>query len=240
MNNKFTSADSIGNIVVNFPKAIETFREYDIDFCCGGHRPLSEALMEKNLSESTVVDKLNREYETYLESVHSDIDWKNASYSQLVDYIVQSHHTYLHNELPVIGQLVTKILRVHGEHHNELAHVHKLFNNLKTELESHLIKEEETIFPLIRKYEKEPSPELLDQALKAITELEGEHTGAGDILKELRRVTNLYISPADGCPTYSLTYQKLYELEADLFHHIHMENNILFSRLHALKGAHVH
>ena len=75
---------------------------------------------------------------------------------------------------------------------------------------------------------------------KTINELELEHTGVGDTLKELRKITDQYQAPADGCTTYSLTYQKLYEIESDLFHHIHMENNILFPRLQALKGAHVH
>jgi regulator of cell morphogenesis and NO signaling len=240
MNNKFSGVDTIGNIVVNFPKAIETFKEYNIDFCCGGHRPIAEALKEQNLNESTVLDRLNQEYESFKDSYTSDIDWRTASYSQLIDYVVQKHHTYLQNELPVLGQLVSKILRVHGEHHVELAKVHKLFNSLRTELEAHLIKEEEVLFPKIKQYEKDPSPELLDKVLRTITELEEEHTGAGDVLKELRRITEQYQTPADGCTTYGLTYQKLYELESDLFHHIHMENNILFPRLQALKGAHTH
>jgi len=240
MNHTFTAADSIGNIVVNFPKAIETFKEYNIDFCCGGHRPLADALKELNLDERAVLDRINQEYESFKDSMDSDIDWRTASYTELIDYVVQKHHSFLQNELPVIGQLVAKILRVHGEHHVELAKVHKLFNALRTELESHLIKEEETLFPIIKQYEKNPSPELLDKALKTIQELEDEHTGAGDILKELRKITEQYMTPADGCPTYGLTYQKLYELESDLFQHIHMENNIMFPRLQALKGAHTH
>lgn len=240
MNHTFSAADSIGNIVVNFPKAIETFKEYNIDFCCGGQRPLAEALEEQGIQEGEVLNKLNQAYNSFQEGLSQGMDWRTASFSQLIDYIVQQHHTYLNNELPALGQLIAKILRVHGEHHIELAKVHKLFNSLRTELESHLIKEEESVFPLIKQYEKNPSPELLDKTLRLINELESEHTGAGDILKELRKITDQYQTPADGCTTYGLTYQKMYELESDLFQHIHMENNILFPRLQALKGAHVH
>ncbi len=240
MNHTFSAADSIGNIVVNFPKAIETFKEYNIDFCCGGQRPLAEALKEQGIQESEVLNKLNQAYNSFQEGLRQGMDWRTASFSQLIDYIIQQHHTYLNNVLPALGQLIAKILRVHGEHHIELAKVHKLFNSLRTELESHLIKEEESVFPLIKQYEKNPSPELLDKTLRLINELESEHTGAGDILKELRKITDQYQTPADGCTTYGLTYQKMYELESDLFQHIHMENNILFPRLQALKGAHVH
>jgi regulator of cell morphogenesis and NO signaling len=59
-------------------------------------------------------------------------------------------------------------------------------------------------------------------------ETEAEHEAAGDILKEMRKITDDFKVPADGCTTYTLTYKKLEELESDLFEHIHLENNILF------------
>ena len=65
--------------------------------------------------------------------------------------------------------------------------------------------------------------------------MQDEHTGAGNILKELRTITNDYDVPADGCNTYRITYAKLQEMESDLFQHIHLENNILFLRLYELK-----
>ncbi|WP_376774557.1 hemerythrin domain-containing protein [Clostridium thailandense] len=67
--------------------------------------------------------------------------------------------------------------------------------------------------------------------ISAIEELENEHEGAGDILKELRKITSGYKVPADVCNTFMFTYQKLEEVEADTFQHIHLENNILFSKL---------
>jgi len=34
---------------------------------------------------------------------------------------------------------------------------------------------------------------------------------------------------------YGFNYAKLQEMESDLFHHIHLESNILFPRLYKLK-----
>lgn len=238
MNKKFTASTKIGDIVADFPKAIDIFKKYQIDFCCGGNRPLGDALKELNIDETEMLNILNSEYESFQSSMNTDIDWRTASYSQLIDYVMGKHHTFLQNELPALGQLVSKILRVHGEHHQELNRVHRLYNNLRTELESHLIKEEEVLFPIIKQYELEPTPEKLTKALKTIEELESEHTGAGDVLKELRKITEQYKAPADACPTYHKTYERLEELESDMFQHIHLENNILFPRLQALKGAH--
>ena len=64
---------------------------------------------------------------------------------------------------------------------------------------------------------------------KIVDELENEHNHAGNIIKELRKVTNDF-TPEGACGTYRLVYQRLEALESDLFKHIHLENNILFPR----------
>lgn len=227
----FKSSDSIGYIATGFPKSMEVFKDYNIDFCCGGNRPLIEAIREQNLNEKVLMDKLEETYNKTMNIENKELDFTKLSYSDLIDHIVNVHHAYLQTELPKIGELVSKILRVHGQGHSELAKVHKLFFSLRMELEQHLIKEEETEFPMIKEYEKTGSKELLDKIVSTIKELENEHEGAGDILKELRRITNGFTTPEDGCNTYRLTYDKLRELESDTFKHIHLENNILFPSL---------
>lgn len=227
----FHSSQKIGEIVTKFPKSADILKEYRIDFCCGGDRPLITAIREQGLNEAEILDRINNLYEEVKSVKTDDIDWEKESMSKLIDHVVNTHHAYLGVELPIISELTTKILRVHGEGHPELSKVHKLFHNLKMELEQHLIKEEEIEFPLIKKYEQNPSKEALEKILKVEKELEEEHVGAGDILKELRKITKDYTVPEDGCNSYRLTYKKLEELEADTFKHIHLENNILFPRL---------
>lgn len=233
---KFNSEQKIGDIVTAFPKAADIFIENKIDFCCGGNRPLKEAIEEKGLDEDKIVESLNRLYEEFINSSEDrDKDWSQAPFDEIVDQIVNKHHAYLWGELPKISALSTTILRVHGEHHPELSKVHKLFHTLKMELEEHLTKEENIQYPAIRKYLETRSKADLEKAINIIDELEEEHTGAGDILKELREVTEDYEIPDDVCPTFETTYAKLQELELDLFQHIHLENNILFPRLRAIK-----
>lgn len=227
----FHSSQKIGEIVTKFPKAADVLKEYRIDFCCGGDRPLLTAIKEQNLSEPEVLGKINELYEKFKNHKREGRDWNEAPLGELVDHIVNTHHAYLGVELPRISELTTKILRVHGEHHPELSKVHKLFHSLKMELEQHIIKEETIQYPAIKEYEQNKTKEALNKAVKITKELEDEHIGAGDILKELRKVTNDFTAPEDGCNTYRLTYSKLEELENDTFQHIHLENNILFPRL---------
>jgi len=233
---KFNSTQKIGEIVTKFSNAVDILKEYKIDFCCGGNRPLITAINEQNLNETEVLDKLNILHENFINNLNTqDKDWVNMPLGELIDYIVNTHHVYLYENLPKISELTTTILRVHGENHVELAQVHKLFHMLKMELDAHLIKEETIQYPAIKEYEMSKSETSLDKAIQVSNELEDEHVGAGNVLKELRKITNDYTVPNDGCNTYIAAYAKLQELESDVFQHIHLENNILFPRLIALK-----
>lgn len=157
-------------------------------------------------------------------------NFREMKSGELIGYIVAAHHAYLQKALSEIGELTAKIMRAHGPNHPELFRVHKLFSSLRAELEQHLIKEEELLFPLINKYESGPSGKLAGEINRVMKETEEEHEGAGDILKELRKITAEYTVQEDGCKTFEMAYSRFLELEGDLFRHIHLENNILFKR----------
>lgn len=231
MINDFKASDKIGDIVTTFPGASNLFLEYRIDFCCGGNRPLSEAIREQKLDENKVVTLLNEKYKEFRENNIKFTDWAKEEPSSLIDYVINNHHAFLNRELPAISELSLKILTVHGKKHPELFKVHKLFNTLRIELEEHLLKEEQLVFPMIKEYEASKTASGRQNIIDLINELENEHEGAGDIIKELRKVTNHYVVPKDGCKTFELTYKKLMELEKDTFEHIHLENNILFKNI---------
>lgn len=237
MTRVFNRNQRLGEIAAVFPKATETFMKHDIDFCCGGDRTLELALNAKGLDIDMILDELDKAYTEYNAIKNDDIDWRNSDFSTLIDFIVNKHHSFMKKELPLIDTLVNKILKVHFIDNGEvLTKVHKLFGQLKTEIETHLIKEEEVLFPLIKQYEKTPSDELLNKIINVMNETEDEHDAAGDILKELRKVTNQYEVPPTGCNSFKLTYEKLMSVEVDLFHHIHLENNIMFERLKSLQS----
>ena len=230
----FQTSDRIGDIVAKFPKAGEIFRKNDIDYCCGGNRSLAAAIKEQNLDERILLDKLDSTYQKALNLETEEKDWLTEPLADLIDHIVNKHHTYLKTTLPTLSELVTTILRAHGAKHHELRRVHKLFHTLKMDLEQHLITEEEVLFPMIKEYEKSKSRGLLGKISATIDELESEHESAGDILKELRSIATNYTTPEDACPTYDKAYKTMEEVEGDIFNHIHLENNILHKRIRQL------
>jgi regulator of cell morphogenesis and NO signaling len=124
---------------------------------------------------------------------------------------------------------VNKILLAHYDHGKELVlMLHRNFNELKMELEEHFVKEEKEIFPAMRKPDKTSEERLAIRSI--ILELEGEHDGAGEIIKHLMKETDDFTPPEYACPTMKAVYAKLHELADDIFLHVAKENSVLFKR----------
>ncbi|OZU90484.1 iron-sulfur cluster repair di-iron protein [Virgibacillus indicus] len=227
----FTAEHTPAEIVKVFPKASDLFKKRRIDFCCGGDRPLRAVFTEKDVDEAAVLSELNIAYESWSKEDHEIINWDNIALTELVDHIVYKHHAFLNEELPALGQFVTKIFRVHGANHPHLKELHRLYNDFKVDMEEHMIKEEGEVFPLIKEYEINPSEELAKRIHEANGGLEDEHEAQGDILKRIQEITNDFEPPADACTSYRITYARLSELTSDTFQHVHLENNILFKRV---------
>lgn len=227
---RFNVSQSLGEIVAILPGAADVFEKYRIDFCCGGKNPLSLAIDQLKLDKMDVLGSLDAVYEKAATSA-SRVDYREMSSGELIDYIENTHHVFVKRVLPELSELTTAVLRAHGLNHPDLFKVHKLFHNLKTELDQHLIKEEELLFPLIKLYETGNNPDVISKLKSVKNEIESEHEAAGDVLKELRNITEDYTVPEDGCQTYEKAFERFQELEADLFRHIHLENNVLFLKL---------
>src|SRR5262249_53241291 len=57
-----------------------------------------------------------------------------------------------------------------------------------------------------------------------------EHDTAGDLLREMRKLTCDYDVPSGVCISYKTLYEALAGFEQDLHQHIHLENNLLFPK----------
>ena len=224
---------NLGEIVSIFPGAAEIFNRYKIDYCCGGHDTLAGALDEIAVQHNSIVEELNIEYEKFIKTNSEYKDWRKENPSTLIKHIVQTHHEFTKKQLREIDILLLKVLKVHFKRHSEeLLKVHKYFGTLKTELEEHLIKEEEHLFPLIENFEKTNDNSILLEIQQIIRDTEAEHDAAGNILKELEKITRDFNAPADACTSFKLVYTKIHDLEKDLFIHIYLENSVLF-RMHS-------
>lgn len=222
---------SLGEVVTVYPVVVKKFNDMELDYCCGGNKSLELALKEKGVDVDKFVEDLNKEFKEFKFENSQYVDWREKSSEELISHIVETHHGETFRLLKEIDPLMVKVFRVHFSHDPELLmKVHSLFGKLKCELEEHLLKEENILFPLMIKYDKAKNEKEKKEIEEDIRIIVNEHEAAGDILKELAEVTDDYKVPEWGCISFKLLYDYLHDLEKDLFIHIHKENNILFAR----------
>lgn len=222
---------SLGEVVTVYPAVVKKFNDMELDYCCGGSKSLEVALKEKGVDVDKFVEDLNKEFKEFKFENSQYVDWREKSSEELINHIVETHHGETFRLLKEIDPLMVKVFRVHFSHDPELLmKVHSLFGKLKCELEEHLLKEENILFPLMIKYDKAKNEKEKKEIEEDIRIIVNEHEAAGDILKELAEVTDDYKVPEWGCISFKLLYDYLHDLEKDLFIHIHKENNILFPR----------
>jgi regulator of cell morphogenesis and NO signaling len=155
-------------------------------------------------------------------------DWAALEPAELADHIVATHHAYLHEELPLLDALAAKVLAVHGDRHLELQEVRQLVAAVRADLEPHLMKEERVLFPAVRALVGGRRDFPFGSIANPVRMMEVEHDRAGQLLADLRRATNHYSVPTDGCASYRSLYERLDRLEHDTHVHIHKENHVLF------------
>lgn len=236
--NALDTQTTVGALVTERPARARVFESHGIDFCCGGKVKLSEACARKKIDVDQVVRELAEADAAALEEP-SAVDWSAASLADLIDHIIQTHHEYLRKEMPRLTEYIAKVVEVHGDRHPDLKKVKSIFSGMRQELEAHMMKEEQILFPCIRMLEESAGVAQLPFGTveNPIRMMILEHENAGDALERLRSLTNGYTPPEDACNTYRATLDGLKALEADLHIHIHKENNILFPRAIELEAA---
>lgn len=228
--NNISPSMALGDIVTLYPPLAAELERRGLDYCCHGARSLGAAAVEIGADPWTIADELSA-----VRVDETPAAWASLEPADLVDHIESVHHRYLWSELERISTLVDKIVTVHGDRHHELSEVQRLYGELRADFEPHLIREEQVLFPMIRRFATATAnPELGDERLaEQIDVLSAEHETVGALLEELRSVTDGYETPADGCASYAACYSALADLEADTHLHVHKENNVLFPAVQA-------
>ena len=232
--------EHVGAIAARDLRKAEVFKKFGIDFCCGGKKSLAEACADAGVAESEVAMELEKV------SGHSsspDRDFNRWDLDFLTDYIVNVHHKYVMDSLPMLSDLSYKVRQVHGDAHQELHELYRHVTALLTEMRSHQIKEERVLFPFIKQMavsQREHQPvgnPPFGTVESPVQMMIDDHHEAAAHIRAIEQLTGHYQVPADGCESYRLYFHKLKEFNDDLQQHLHLENNILFPKSVALEKA---
>lgn len=212
----------LSELAVSIPGATKIFREYDLDFCCGGSVLLEVAAQQKNLNLAEIEKRLTDLQQSKAEN--NDKDWTSASYAEMIDHIITRFHNRHREQLPELITLAEKVENVHSDRDDCPIGVAAQLEKIYAELSQHLMKEEQILFPMIKmgNYAMASMP---------IRVMEMEHDEAGQDVEVIKSLTNNCTLPADACFSWKALYSGINEFIDDLIHHIHLENNILFPRV---------
>ena len=217
----YNADQAVGEIATQFPLATRVFHRHGIDFCCGGGIPLKDACAKQDVSVDVVLKEIESEL---AESDSTEQRWDSAPLPDLIRHILLTFHEPLKEEMPRLIEMAKKVNLVHGEKDPKRLHeLFKVTSWLCAELDQHLLKEEEVLFPMI----------VSGDGMMAdgpISIMEEEHIAAGDALRKIRELTRDFVVPAEACNTWRALWHGLEALEKALHEHIHLENNILFPR----------
>ncbi len=214
---------TLASLATRIPGAAGVLRRHKLDFCCRGQQTLEAACEARGVDLDTLkatLEALDGGEAAPLEELAA------LSPAALVDHIERRYHTPLRPALEDVLALARRVEHRHAERAECPRGLAELLAEGARELDLHLLKEEQVLFPAVRR------GLTLELAAPAAM-MEHEHDEHGRFLAALRECAHDFAPPADACNSWRALYLGLAELEKELHEHILVENHLLFPRLRA-------
>jgi regulator of cell morphogenesis and NO signaling len=205
---------SLGALAVNIPGATAIFRNYKLDFCCGGQQSLAQACGDKGLDAERVLEAIRALDQT------QELP-PTPTTSELIAHILERYHAVHRQQLPELIRMARRVEAVHREHPHVPHGLAAQLETMQEELLEHMAKEEAILFPLLHSGGH-------PMAEQPIGMMRHEHIMHGRQLEQLAKLTTQYQTPEGACNTWQALYAGTARLAEDLVQHIHLENNYLF------------
>lgn len=213
---ELSPASTVGEIASDLPGAAEVFRQHGISFCCGGSLTLADAATTQNLSADALLDELR----ALVAAAGRDAPQETLP---LIDHILTRYHDTHRSEFDWLIPLAQKVETVHGDHEEAPLGLTGALLSLRDELERHMAKEEQVLFPMMR----QGGHAMIAHPIEAMRH---EHETATDLLRGIEHATHGLALPEGACRSWTALYTGLAKFSDDLVTHIHLENDVLFPR----------
>lgn len=236
---KIDLSKRIADIVTEVPAAETVLQKFGVDHRRAGNLTLDSACREAGIRAETVLHSIEQ-IATAAGNAEAS-DWNEASLVDLMKHVVEKHHAYCREELARIEHLLNKVVRKHGEQHAELRRIQSLFLKMGNDLKQHLLKEEQTLFPMIVRLEEArtrgTAPPRLPFGTIAhpIRMMILEHDTGNRELDEIRKLSSDYQAPSDGDTDCQELAERLKDFALDMKQHVFLEDGRLFPRAVALE-----
>lgn len=209
---------SVGAIAEALPGAAQIFRQAGIGFCCGGDETLRDACAHQGADPVATLDAL-----LHLQARAGALPPEAADSPALIDHILDRFHATHREELAWLIPMAQKVETVHGDHEEAPLGLTAALIALADDLESHMQKEEQVLFPMIRGGGH-------PMIAHPIAAMRAEHAEADRLLGQVLQVTRNLDLPVGACRSWTALYTGLRKFADDLAAHMALENDVLFAR----------
>lgn len=158
-------------------------------------------------------------------SCHTACDaFVNTPDTELIEYLLYRYHDRHREQLAEMIRMAKRVELVHGGNVECPAGLTAYLETMQQELEEHMRKEEEILFPMITRG-------MRNVARQPIKLMRHQHADHIEALKTIEKLTHNLDLPEGACNTWRELYDALDIFRRDLIDHIYLENNILFRRI---------
>lgn len=215
-----TATETLANLAVTHPSAAQVFYRHRLDFCCGGRRPLADVCQAQGLDAAAILSAI----EDGERAAPADAPrWDTAPLADLITFIVTRYHARLRAQLPALVAMARKVEAKHFAKPGCPLGLTAQLEGVHADMLAHMAKEEQVLFPMILQGAGARASQPVH-----VMELEHEHHGTN--LQRVRALTDDFTPPEHACVTWRALYLGLQQVDEELMHHIHLENNVLFRR----------
>lgn len=160
----------------------------------------------------------------------------------LIAYLQDTHSNYLQEWVVTIEKMITE-LNNQGEDERYTDLILNFFRGYRSELTTHINREEEIVFPYIKTLHKIiVTGEITDEQRELVEHysmeaFENEHDDISMKLKDLKNIMIKYIISPENTMQYYAIIQELFKLEEDVEYHTRVEDKILIPKVVFMEEA---
>jgi regulator of cell morphogenesis and NO signaling len=208
-------ARPVADVALGLPGAAGALREARVGFCCHPERPLADAAVRRGVDAAALVDEIALR----AGRPHGAPDDTTA----LIAYIVNRYHGGHRRALAAAIPLARKVERVHADAERAPIGLADLLEAMAADLEDHMWKEEERLFPMM----VQGGGGLI---AGPIAQMRAEHADQTGHLLALEHITRGHSAPEDACGSWRALMDATRDLMDELIAHMWLENAVLFPR----------
>lgn len=195
-----------------------------------GEQTTAELCSEYGIDLPFFLEVLNTYHDSSYFPVHN---LQQYGAGKLISYLKRTHQDYLEHRIPEIEELLQRLMQRPDLDSDSRKLLSDFFQQYKNELTNHIQNEENIVYPYVLALEQytisrnSSDLEYLRSLQYTIRKYEEEHDDVEEKLYDLKTIIIKYIPKPSDSRLLNRILHELFELEADLNNHAHMEDLIL-------------